>query len=195
VGSSGVKPSRVWYLVALGLVVGSLVPTYFMARNALDTLEFSVAPIDKGMIEVHDERLSVFAAPHLSSAAISCNVTPASGGRSIPLETSSNDVSISNQDRVGLLPGDLPAGAYQLRCKSGGHAVDVDGFGVRSTEGWTDAILLLVAAILLPIFAGLIAITIAVLTAVRRSSRRRERLQPPPYGSAGFPSAGTPPMP
>ncbi len=192
-GAAGrVGPSKAWYFVALVIVVGSLVPTYFMARSALDTLDFSVEAIDNGTVEVHDEQLSVLAAPNVEGALLSCSVTPSSGGEPVPLDISSNDVSIDSRGRVGLLPDGLPEGAYQLRCESGGTPVDVEGFGVQSTEGWTDAVLLLIAAVLLPIFVGLVGITIAVITAVRRSAARRRRLKPPTaYGSGGFPSAPT----
>jgi len=140
------------------MFVGSLIPAYFLAGSAFDTLD------------------------------------PTSGGRPIPLDDSFNDVPVSRHDRVGLLPDDLPAGTYRLRCENGGTAIDVDGFGVRSTEGWTDAILMLIAAIVLPGIAGLTAITIVVITAVRRSSARSRGRRPPtaPYGSAGIPSAPTP---
>jgi hypothetical protein len=190
---SKVGPSRVWYWVALAIVVGSLIPTYFMARSALDTLDFSIEAIDDGIVEVHDERLSVFWPGELADQLVQCSVTPEGSSREIPLDVSTNELTIDGNQRVGLLPDDLPEGTYRLRCESGGTPVDVEGFGVQSTEGWTDAILLLIAAILLPIVAGLIGITIAVITAVRRSSARRQRLRPPPpYGSAGFPSAPTP---
>jgi hypothetical protein len=189
-----IKPARMWYWVAAVLFVGGLIPAFFLARSGIDTIDLSVDEIDGDTIQVHDEQLSVFAPKHLSlPELLDCTVTPP-GGDPIPLDMSSNELSLDSHDRVGLTPEGLAEGPYQLRCQNGPNPIAVDGFGVRSTEGWTEAILMVVAAVVIPGVAGLAAVTIAVITAVRRSSARRRLLQPStptvPYGHPPPPPAG-----
>jgi hypothetical protein len=196
-GSVGIKPSRVWYGVAVAIFVGSLVPVFFLARSAFDTLSLGGDPVgDDGAIEVRDRGLSVFAPGDVSEPGpISCTVNPSDGGRPVSLVDELGSASINGYEKVGSVPDDLPAGTYGLRCTDGDTVIDVDEFGTQSTEGWPRAILQVVIAVVIAGAAGLTAITIAVITAVRRSSARRRQLRPPPpppYGSAGFPSAPTP---
>jgi hypothetical protein len=192
-GVARVGPSRVWYGVAVAVFVGSLIPVFFLARDAFDTLSLSVDPIgEDGTFEVHDRQVSVFAPPDVSArVAIPGRGPPRAGGEPISL-SQLGEATINSYESVGDLPEDLAAGTYRLRCTDGNSVVDLDGFGTQSTEGWGRAILEVVLAAIIGIFAGLIGITIAVITAVRRSSARRRRLRPPPYGSGGFPSAPTP---
>jgi hypothetical protein len=187
--SVAIKPARFWYVVAAALFVGSLIPAFFLARSGIDKIDLSVDLLTGNTIEVHeDEQLSIFAPAHFSlPELLNCTVTP-SGGQPVPLDSSANELSFDGHERVGLTPEGLPEGTYQLRCQDGRSLVPLDGFGVRSTEGWTQAILMIVAAAVIPGVAGLTAITIAVVTAVQRSSARRRLLRPPPpYSPAGYP--------
>jgi hypothetical protein len=185
-----IKPARFWYVIAAALFVGSLIPAFFLARGGIDKIDLSVDLITGNTIEVpDDEQLSVFAPAHFSlPELLDCTVTP-SGGPPVRLDSSSNELTLDGHERVGLTPEGLPEGTYQLRCQDGRSLVPLDGFGVRSTEGWTQAILMIVAAAVIPGVAGLTAVTIVVVTAVQRSSARRRLLRPPPppYGPAGYP--------
>jgi len=173
-----IRPSRAWYVVAALIFVGSLIPAFFLARSGIQTIDLTVDTISGDSIEIHDEQLSVFAPPHVSSPGlITCAITTLDG-RSIPLDESFDDLSLDGRERVGRTPEDLPEGTYGLRCSDGSGALAVDDFGVRSTQGWTEAFLKIGAAALLPGIAGLVAITIAVVTGVRRSSARRRALEP-----------------
>lgn len=190
-----IKPSRIWYLVAAALFVASLIPAFFLARSGMQTIDLSVDPIAGDSIEIHDERLSVFTPPHVSvPELITCSVTTPDG-RLIPLDESFDDLSIDGRERIGRTPADLPAGTYGLTCSDGSGAIAVDDFGVRSTEGWTEAFLKIGAAAVLPGFVGLVAITIAVVTGVRRSSARRRTLQPATPAGPPPPPPGYPPPP
>jgi hypothetical protein len=189
--STAIKPSRMWYWVAAALFVGSLIPAFFLVRSGVDTIDLSVDELNGDTIEVDDQSLSVFAPEYLSvPELLDCTVTPP-GGEPIPLESPSNELSLDSHERVGVIPDGLPEGSYRLRCADGAGVVPIDGFGIRSTEGWTEAILKIVAAVVVPGVAGLVAITIAVITAVRRSSARRRALRPATYG----PPPGYPPPP
>ena len=196
---ASIKPRRFWYVVAVGLFVGSLVPAFFLAKSGLETIDLSVDPVTGDTIEIHDEQLSVFGPAHFSMPGLlRCTLTPPGGGRPIPLDYASTDLTLDGHERVGVTPDGLPEGSYRLACAAGSDPIDSTSFGVRSTEGWTVAILELVAAVVIPGIAGLTAITIAVITAVRRSSARRRLLQPTtPMGPPGYPPPppGYPPRP
>jgi hypothetical protein len=173
-----IRPSRTWYVVAALIFVGSLIPAFFLARSGIQTIDLTIDTISGDSIEIHDEQLSVFAPPQVSSPGlITCTITTPDG-QSIPLDESFDDLSLDGRERVGRTPDGLSEGTYGLRCSDGSGAIAVDGFGVRSTQGWTEAFLKIGAAALLPGIAGLVAITIAVVTGVRRSSARRRALEP-----------------
>jgi hypothetical protein len=191
-----IKPSRAWYAVAAALFVGGLIPAVFLVRSAVQAVDFGMSSISGGTIEVQDKRLSIFApedvpAPRL----ITCTVTGPTG-QQIPLDVSGTELNLDGQERVGRTPEDLAAGTYQLNCADRSGPLDADAFDVLSTEGWTDAILKIVGAVILVGVCGLVAITIVIVTAVLRSNARRRAIQPqPPYVPPPPPGYPPPPPP
>ena len=177
-----IKPSRAWYAVAAALFFASLVTAVLLTRSAVGSVDFSIDSIDGPAIEVHDERLSIFAPEDFPTPSlITCTVS-GPGGQQIPLDDSGAELTLGEQERIGRTPEDLPAGTYQLSCSDSSGQLATDEFAVASTEGWTDAILTIVAAVLIAGLAGLIAITVTIVTAVLRSNARRRAIQPqPPY--------------
>jgi hypothetical protein len=188
-----IKPSRAWFAVVAALFAVSLILAFFLARSAVQTVDFSMNSVSGDTVDVGDERLSIFAPEDFPTPSlISCTVTGPSG-RQIPLDESGAELTLNGQDRIGRTPPDLAAGTYQLNCADRSGPLDADAFGVVSTAGWTDAILKLVAAVIIAGVAGLVAITIVIVTAVLRSNARRRAIQPqPPYVP---PPSGYPPPP
>jgi len=200
-----IKPSRAWYAVAAAIFIASLVPAVILIQNAADDVDFGMDSITDGSIHVSDQRLSVFApADFPAPSLITCTVS-GPGGQQIPLDESGAELTLGQRERIGRTPEDLPPGVYQLSCADRSGEIDPNAFHVLSTEGWTDAILKIVVGAVIAVLAGLIAITIVIVTAVLRSNARRRAIQPrwpyPPPPPPGYPpppyapSPGSPPVP
>lgn len=167
--------------MAAAIFVGSLIPTVILAQDAAQGVDFGMDSITGGTIQVHDQRLSVFAPEDFPAPSlITCTVS-GPGGQQIPLDKSGSDLTLGQRERIGRTPADLPAGAYQLSCADQSGEIDPNAFSVLSTEGWTDAILKIVAAAVIAVLAGLVAITVVIVTAVLRSNARRRAIRPWPY--------------
>jgi NADH:ubiquinone oxidoreductase subunit 3 (subunit A) len=192
---SRTRPSAWWYALPAMLLVVATLASVLLFVWAFDRFADVARSVSGGTVEVSDEQLSIFATgpgdldPTAPTPPGRCTLTPTAGGAPVTTESSSIDLSYSAGDRqwerIAVVPGSATPGRYEIACPG----YTIDELRVASTDGIKDGVLLVVAAVIVPIVGLVLAVvTFVVVLVLRNRSKNRNRaaasayLPPPAYG-------------
>lgn len=181
-------PSRIWYAVALGLFVLSLVPTLLLGRHAASAMDVDIVPADGSPEQFGDRVAALWTDQPGLASALDCRLEERGSDSALDLDDMSAGVTVDQNGRswtrLAVIPPGLTSGS-DVVCLRGNQRVPLDELGLSANPDLRGFAISLVLAFVLPVGAALGAAGIAVTVALlRRRTRRRVAadpyLPPPP---------------
>lgn len=173
-------PSRRWYAIAAVLAVASLVVATLIGFSVGGKVkDAGVEPVGgDGTIEITaGKQLAVYVeGPLVDDPTLSvrptCTATPDGGGPRVEFLSPSASLNINDWERIALSPKGAAAGRYDLAC-SPGNSAEMSNLGVGNNPEVGGVIVRVVGALAVGGLGMLIALVIAIVTAVRRHQQQR----------------------
>jgi hypothetical protein len=180
-----VRPSQVWYVVALVPFLLSLIPAYALGKAAADEVDVHLETLTDPEVEIGGDDRGLYTKSRKLSQRASCRLRSATG-QTARLDDTVEHLSTEHDGatwyRLAPLPSDIDDGTYALRCRVDGSRVDPTELAVSSSPRWGRFALLLLAAFVIPVAAAVLGTLIAVIIfTMRRRGQRADDMDADAY--------------
>jgi hypothetical protein len=175
-----VRPSQVWYVVALVPFLLSLIPAYALGKAAADEVDVHLEALTDPEVEIGGDDRGLYTKSRKLSQRASCRLRSPTG-QTVRLDGTVEHLSTERDGatwyRLAPLPSDIDDGTYPLRCRVDGSRIDPTELAVSSSPRWGRFALLLLAAFVIPVAVAVLGTLIAVIifTMRRRGERTDDR--------------------
>lgn len=176
-------PSRWWYAVAAAIFAVSLAPTFVLGTSLAQSIRgWSVEQVDNGdTVSIGQTQKAVFvrsgAADHAPD--VSCTLT-AQDGTTYPAPRPGSSLTVNDWVRVGLSTSTTPPGEYEVQCDGGLRTI-----AVADNPDIVGGLAKAAGALAAPALGFVLALTIVIVTLVRRTNAKNRRLRQQMPGATG----------